>query len=436
MDSSFLHGTRQSNLLFSSSQFSHLLSPAILLSNENKIYREETFHEMQTKFPSKVTFVDCTFTYCSPSEENTVVNGGAIAITTDVEFEAKNCLFRKNSAHKSGGAIYIEQSRVTLIENCMIADNECQGNGALHVCHCEKIDVKSTNFTLNRSKMVVGAVNLEDISDRYEFDFCSFCENSARMSATINTHKSRGNIFDCLFYYNKIYKGVQSIRAVNDVILKIERTTFSDEKTPSIEFTSGSELEITKCRFAHSEHDEIDKDDCKVFNQKENSFNQNTLPYEKIVLPPLKPLYDNEDDFKQIAADTTKLKVNKTESKDDDNEFVKNNNDEIVNKNNGFDNNNNNKLFNFVENYKKKDLSQYSSVLLILAILFVVVILLFLCLRKKRPASRGFANIDQHQKGNPLYNDTNIYQNEPEITDVKFQLNENDDLPDEKMDKL
>ena len=230
------------------------------------------------------------------------------------------------------------------------------------------------------------------------------------MSGTLYIFASMGNIDDCSFYNNDIFHGASSIKALNNVTVKIRRTIFS-EKSPAVSFAKKNDVEIIKCRFANPQNFDIEKVfDVKIIVSEDNEFNSN-LSYNKIELPPLKPLYDNEE-FKIVENDRKQINEKRYLRKPTP----------IIRKTLDPDH---------IPNDKEEESSPFSSLFTILAFLIIVASLIFLFIGKKREAHRGFANLNQ--QNNSILNECDL-DDDHDMADIKFETND-DDLPDLQMEK-
>ncbi|KAK8890001.1 hypothetical protein M9Y10_034760 [Tritrichomonas musculus] len=435
--SSFIHGSSNSNMHLSNSQFSRVISPVIYLSNDqaNEVIQNAVFHTKKQNLVSDLTLINCTFTFCS-SDLYSESNGGAVYIEKYISLRAKNCIFWKNEARRSGGAIYAKNSSVIDIDNCLFAENSCKMLSTIRLNKCEEVIVKNTNFTKNKAKGSSPALACSNIKKNVSLTTVYFFENEARLGGTLAIEKGDIEISNCLFYFNQVHSGAASIKSFQNVTMTIQNTKFSEELVPSIILSIGDQVTISNCQFSRAQLEEIKPRGAQV-DVKDNNVFESAVEHKPIQLDPLVP---PEELTKKNESQT----VNKQESKDENKEENKEKNKAETKEENEEKNNepviekHGDKKEPFVMLPMQKDVDKKSSIftlIFVFALISIIVVIIICCCQKNKKTA-----FNDPTQTNSIFNNDDFDINEnanyartvgEKLADINVE-----DLPDVKMEKF
>ena len=172
----------------------------------------------------QITYDNCNF--IDITSTNAGSSGGAVAFTKTVSVTLTNCLFRKITAYKHGGAVSLKTSGNIVIQSCTFEDNRASSSSS------------SSSLLAEKTQSRGGAIFLTQVSgssSSVEIDGCTFKTNIAydayaiyieyesSESNTANTYTITNNKF-----INN-YNGVSSSSSCTGSIIASEITTITEE---------------------------------------------------------------------------------------------------------------------------------------------------------------------------------------------------------------
>lgn len=147
--------------------------------NKGAVVADNVTVDGYTNSGVKIYYVSSTFTNCSFKNNHSSGNGGAL-YNNDTRLTLTSCDFFNNSADKDGGGLYTTNS-VTIIDGCAFRKNTARNGGGAWAD--DRVEMTSTNFFDNKATGNGGGL----MSDYYGYGFtatvdlasCSFSGNDA-----------------------------------------------------------------------------------------------------------------------------------------------------------------------------------------------------------------------------------------------------------------
>jgi len=154
---------------------------------------------------SSATFIDCDF-----FENEASSNGGALYINNS-SVTLENCSFSQNSARDEwggGGAIFVTGVSILNINDCEFSKNSAAAGGAILNGYEDTIVIVNSNFEKNSAHKWGGAI-FTNASASFTIENCIFTENNANWhgGAIHINWESSPTITNSIFYQNKAGSG-------------------------------------------------------------------------------------------------------------------------------------------------------------------------------------------------------------------------------------
>jgi len=255
--SSFCLGFSPNYLKISRSNFNDILQSSIKL--DSLIVNNITYVNRPTVNGSVLSLEECSFIRCKQHlYTHDGMEGGALLLR-GVIFSATDCIFRQCFAYQNGGAIRVSSSSSVNIDGCLFAENTatswCAGVSLFNVFTAT---IQNCNFTLNKCQNKVSCL-MFSLCKKISASKLIFFNNSAKSHGAFWVELSTGESTGLIFVQNSA-NIASSIVLTNESTFSVKESAFSDlSQDASILVTNDATAEISKCKFAGSEKDEISK---------------------------------------------------------------------------------------------------------------------------------------------------------------------------------
>lgn len=219
----------------SSGNISPIINNCKFTANANKAGTIKSgaaiYIEATGSISSSITISDCTF-----SNNEVLINGGAIYNNGCDNLSITNSIFNNNNADGVGGAIYSDNCNSITIMHCNFDNNNAGTGGAIGSLQTELLSITDCSFSDNESDYNGGAIFLTsalNFSDITSFFNCSFDGNMAgSFGGAIYSYANEINAaINCQFYDNQAGIGGGAIYQ-GEAPFKIENSVFRGNYSP------------------------------------------------------------------------------------------------------------------------------------------------------------------------------------------------------------